>query len=70
MAEAHENEYFELHEEDDEESLVRYYFYRGFEYKEILLLLLQNHDIQMSMATFKRRLRQYGLRRQLPEYDI
>ncbi|CAB4044964.1 Hypothetical predicted protein, partial [Paramuricea clavata] len=64
-----ENDHFETHEED-EESLIRYYFYRGFDYKEIVLFLLQNHDIQMRMATFKRRLRRYGLRRQLPEYDI
>ena len=54
MVEAHENEYFELQKEDNEESLVRYY--RGLEYKEILLLLLQNHDVQMSMTMFKRRL--------------
>jgi hypothetical protein len=46
-----ENDHFETHEED-EESLIRYYFYRGFDYKEIVLFLLQNHDIQMSMATF------------------
>jgi hypothetical protein len=25
------------------------YFYRGFDYKEIVLFLLQNHDIQMSI---------------------
>ena len=64
-----ENEYFELHEED-EEDLIRYYFFTGFDYKEIVSFLLQNHGIQMSMATFKRRLRKYGLRQQLPEYDI
>ena len=43
-----ENEYFETHEED-EESLIRYYFYRGFDYKEIVLFLLQNHGIQMNL---------------------
>ena len=64
-----ENEYFETHEED-EESLIRCYFYRGFDYKEIILFLLQNHGIQMTMATFKRRLQRYRLRQQLPEYDI
>ena len=30
-----ENEYFEF-PEDDEEGLIRYYFYRGFEYKDKL----------------------------------
>ena len=37
---------FELgkEDEDSEESLLRYYFFRGFEYKEIILLLLKNHD--------------------------
>ena len=54
----------------NEESFIHYYFYRGFNYKEIVLFLSQNHDIKMSMATFKRRLRRYRLRRQLPEYDI
>ena len=32
-----ENEYFKL-PEDEEEGLLRYYFFRGFEYKEIHLL--------------------------------
>ena len=37
---------FELGKEDEDskESLLRYYFFRGFEYKEIILLLLKNHD--------------------------
>ena len=45
-------------------------FFRGFEYKEIILLLLKNHGIEMSLRTLKRRIKSYGLRRQQPEYNI
>ena len=44
--------------------------FRGFEYKEIVLLLLKNYNIQMSLSTLKRRIKGYGLRRQRPEYNI
>ena len=57
-------------EEEDEEGLIRYYFFRGFEYKEIRLFLFKNHGIEMSLSTLKRRIKQYGLRRQRPDYDI
>ena len=51
----------ELPEEvDDEEGLIRYYL------KEIrlFLVLVKNHGIEMSLSTLKRRIKQYGLRRQ------
>ena len=53
---------FELgkEDEDSEESLLRYYFFRGFEYKEIILLLPKNHNIEMSLNTLKRRIKSYG----------
>ena len=57
-------------EKDSEESFIRYYFFRGFEYKEIILLLLKNHGIEMSLRTLKRRIKSYGLRRQQLEYNI
>ena len=57
-------------EQDSEESFIRYYFFRGFEYKEIILLLLKNHGIEMSLRTLKRRIKSYGLRRQQLEYNI
>ena len=57
-------------EQDSEESFIRYYFFRGFEYKEIILLLLKNHCIEMSLRTLKRRIKSNGLRRQQPEYNI
>ena len=50
MAESVEPDDFELGEDVDKDiqkSLIRYYFYRGFEYKETFLLL---HEITM---TFK-----------------
>ena len=56
-------------EQDSEESFIRYYFFRGFEYKEIILLLLKNHGIEMSLRTLKRRIKSYGLRRQQLEYN-
>ena len=63
---------FELGEEDEasEESIIRYYFFGGFEYKEIILLLLKNYNIEMSLSTLKRRIKGDGLRRQRPEYNI
>ena len=36
-------------EEEDEEGLIRYYFFRGFEYKEICLFLFKNHGIEMKV---------------------
>ena len=50
-------------EEEDEEGLIRYYFFRGFAYKENSLFLFKNHGIEMSLSTLKRRIKQYGLRR-------
>ena len=36
-------------EKEDEEGLIRYYFFRGFEYKEIRLFLFKNHGIEMKV---------------------
>lgn len=47
----------------DEENLLRYYFQRGFTYKEILLFLQTYHNHTISYNTLLRRFRQYGLRR-------
>ena len=56
-------------EGNDEENLIKYYFYKGFEYKNILGLLSTYHNIGISIRTL-RRLRKYGLRRKNPEYDV
>ena len=49
--------------EFDEETLIRYYFQRGFSYEEILLLLKKHHKHEMSYSTLLRRLKAYGLGR-------
>ena len=38
-------------DEDSEEDVIWYYFFRGFEYKEIILLLLKNHNIEISVKS-------------------
>ena len=48
----------------DEEGIITYYFNRGFEYNEILLFLVKDHNHHISYSTLLRRLRQYGLSRQ------
>ena len=56
-------------EGNDEENLI-YYFYKGFEYKNILGFLSTCHNIGISIRTLRRRLRKYGLRCKNPEYDV
>ena len=48
---------------DKEETLIRYYFQRGFSYSFILLLLSKYHNVEMSLRTPHNRLGNYGLRR-------
>lgn len=55
---------------DQQEELIRYYFYKGFTYQEICQFLSQYHDKEMSLSTLKRRVKQFGLRRRNPEYDV
>ena len=50
-------------EECDEESLIKYYFQRGFTYQEIILSLAKRHNIEMSYSTLLRRMKLYGLSR-------
>ena len=49
---------------------LKYYFYKGFEYKNIIGFLSTYHNIELSRKTLERRLQQYGLRGKNPEYDI
>ena len=42
---------------DDEEGLIRHYFFRGFKYEEIRMFLMKYHDIEMSLSTLKRRIK-------------
>ena len=57
-------------DEDSEEDLIWYYVFRGFEYKEMSLLLLKNYDVEISLSTLKRQIKSYGLRRRRPEYNM
>ena len=54
----------------EEENIIKEYFNRGFKYEEIIEFLSKNHSITMSIATLKRRLKQYGLQRKNADYDI
>ena len=55
---------------DREEDLSRYYVFRGFDYKIIILLLLKNHDVEISLSTLKRRIKSYGVRRQRLQHRL
>ena len=60
----------EIFEKDDEEGLIGYYSFRGFEYEEIRLFLLKDHNTEISLSTLKRQIKRYGLKRQRPDYNI
>ena len=53
-----------------EEEAIRDYFKKGFIYDEILALLDKYHGIRMSIATLKRRIKEYGLKRRNMRYDL
>lgn len=57
-------------DEFNEEEVVRYYFFRGFTYEEIRKFLQINHGHEISITTLKRRIKAYGLRRRMPDYDV
>ena len=55
---------------DSEEVAIRDYFNNGFTYDEIVALLEKYHGVKMSIATLKRRLKEYGLKRRNVNYDV
>lgn len=55
---------------EDEKSLIEYYFVRGFHYNSIIDFLSKRHGIVMSERTLRNRLKEYGLRRRLPMFNI
>ena len=57
-------------DEFNEEEVVRYYFFRGFTYEEIRNFLQINHGLEISITTLKRRIKAYGLKRRMPDYDV
>ena len=50
-------------EDNTEEVLIKYYFYRGYQYKDMLVLLATSDNIEISERTLHRQLRMYGLSR-------
>ena len=53
----------EVEGEIDEETIIKYYFQRGFSYEEIIHFLVKRHDHEISYSTLLRRLKTYGLKR-------
>ena len=49
----------------NEEQAIRYYFTRGYEYKDIVNILHKNHNYKLSYRSLLRRLQQYGLSRKI-----
>ena len=49
-----------------EKEIIEYYFHRGFQYKNIVLLLEKYHGIRLSERTLKRKLKDFGLKRREP----
>ena len=56
--------------EIEEKDLITYYFYKGFQYKEICMFLLKRHGRKMSLRTLKKRVKIYGLQRKNVQYDV
>lgn len=54
----------------DMDELLRYYFQKGFSYKNILLFLSKYHDTEMCMRTLQQRLHYLGLKRRNVLYNI
>ena len=66
MARVHDNEV----DYEDRGGLIRSYFYSGFTYAEIVLMLNTRHNIQLSVSHLKRILRRMGLKRRNLDFDI
>lgn len=63
IGESEEENEDELNEVENEEQLLKHYFYSGYKYNEILLFLDKHHDISISYSTLLRRLQKHGLQR-------
>ena len=56
--------------DDDERSIIEYYFSRGYTHESIVKLLSKQHGIHIGERTLRYRLQSYGLRRRCPVYDL
>ena len=52
------------------DELLRYYFQKGFSYKNILLFLSKYHNTEMSMRSLQQQLHDMGLKRRNNSYNI
>ena len=57
-------------EEDRMDDFIQKDFFKGFTYREICMFLERNHDCVVSITTLKRKVKQLGLRRRMPCYNI
>lgn len=55
---------------EDTFSIIRKYFNDGYEYKEIISLLIKRHEITISLRTLERLLQKHGLRRKNVENEL
>ncbi len=55
---------------EDRDGLIRGYFYSGFTYAEIVLMLSTRNHVQLSVSHLKRILRRMGLKRKNLNFDI
>ena len=51
-------------------AILEKYFYAGFEYKTIVLLLEKHHSVKTSVRTLRRALGNFGLKRRGQSVDI
>ena len=59
----HDSDFDDQTFEENEEEILKYYFFRGFTYEEILCFLANRHQCTISYSTLLRRLKKYGLAR-------
>ena len=55
---------------ESRENLIRNYFYSGFTYAEICLLLNERHNFEISVSHLKRILKRLELRRRNLRFDV
>ena len=53
-----------------EDEVIEFYFFKGFQYNEILLFISKYHNVEMSFRTLKRRLRSLCLKRRSTVVEV
>ena len=57
-------------DEDELEELVRYYFYRNYDYMTILIFLEKFHGVKISKRKLQDRLKSYRLSRRVSRHQV